>query len=90
MAEVSIEYPQEGEAVSHPTYTFQIQVAEGARHVRLSIDGGPWLACRESLGLWWFDWHGYGPGEHEARARIEKPGEFVMHSDLRRFRVDWG
>ncbi|MBI5242504.1 MAG: hypothetical protein HY922_02325 [Elusimicrobia bacterium] len=88
MADVSIEYPSEGEVVHYHAYTFQVKVVEGALHVRISVDGGPWHPCRESMGLWWYDWCGYASGEHKAMARIEKRGEIVIHSDLRRFKVE--
>ena len=55
--------------------------------VELSIDGGQWLACRESMGLWWHDWEAYGPGEHKAVARIHEGGADIKTSDLRRFTV---
>jgi hypothetical protein len=84
-----VEYPLEGEAVAQPAYTLCIAVARGtADAVEVSIDQGGWLACREGLGLWWFDWSGYEKGDHELTARTRTAGGIVIASDPRRFRVE--
>ncbi len=86
--EVRVDYPQDAEVVLFPYYTYRISVAtpETAK-VEVSINGGDWLACRESLGLWWFDWQGYKPGAHVVTARAEKKnGKFAI-SAPRRFKV---
>lgn len=84
---VRVEYPREGETLAHPSYTFQIGTVPEALRVEVSIDGGEWRPCRESLGLWWYDWEGYASGSHEAVARIEKDKEGILISSRRRFSV---
>ncbi|MBI4375099.1 MAG: hypothetical protein HY549_01490 [Elusimicrobia bacterium] len=87
LASVSIEYPRNGETITHPSYTVQISAIPEAIGVEISIDGGEWLACRESLGLWWYDWERYEPGEHRLLVRISKDGGIVETSTPRRFTV---
>ena len=69
---VRVEYPQEGEVLLHPCYTIRIGTISGANNVEVSIDQGDWRACREALGMWWYDWSDYSKGEHclVARSRI--------------------
>src|SRR4051812_30280503 len=70
---VRIAFPRDGETISHPSYALQIETAEDATCVDVCFDQGEWQPCRESLGLWWFDWSGYDTGEHEVVARVRKP-----------------
>jgi hypothetical protein len=64
---LAIDYPQEGEAIASPTYTFRIDGA--APRVEIAIDGGDWSSCRRSDDFWWFDWSGYDSGRHQAIVR---------------------
>ena len=74
-----IEYPQQGESIVSPTYTFRVGAPAGAESVDVSIDQGPWLACRNAAGYWWYDWSGYEKGEHEIIARTRGPkGRWLM------------
>jgi hypothetical protein len=70
--EVSIDYPQEGEAVWPGQYTIRLTAA-GATQVQLRVGGGAWIDCRESVGHFWYDW---SPSTGEfglyARARVGK------------------
>ncbi len=83
--EVRIAYPKEGEIISGPRYAFQIGTIPQAISVEISIDGGEWKPCRESLGLWWHDWENFNGGAHEAQARIHKDGPAIVFSEVRRF-----
>lgn len=85
--EVWVEYPCDGEVVIHPTYTLQLRAVPEAANVEVSFDDGEWLSCRESLGLWWYDWARYEPGEHKVVARIRKDGTGIEISEPRRFTV---
>ena len=87
---VRVEYPRQGEAIARPSYTLRVAVppGEGIDVVEVAIDGGPWLACREGLGLWWYDWSGYAPGEHEVAARTRLPGGTYAAAAPCRFRVE--
>lgn len=83
--EVWIEYPKAGEVLKRGHYTFQVCAAPQAVHVDLSVDGGPWLPCRESMGLWWHDWDGGQAGAHWATARIHLEGGMFVLSEPRIF-----
>lgn len=82
-----IEYPMQDEAIASPEYTFRIGAPASAAGVDVSIDQGPWLACRKAAGYWWHDWSGYDDGEHEiiartrgenGRWRLSMPHEFIV------------
>lgn len=85
--EVWIEYPKKDEVVGYPTYSIQVATVPEAINVDVSIDQGEWRPCRESLGLWWYDWSGYEAGEHEVVARIRKDHDLLVRSEPRQFRV---
>lgn len=67
---VILDYPREGETVSPGAYA--IRVAAACDHkVEVSIDGGPWAECRQSVGYFWYDWAPSAPGEHRIVARAK-------------------
>ena len=85
-ADIQIDYPQEGEVVGSGHYTVRISAVD-VLDVEVSIDEGPWQACRESAGYWWFDWSGYDSGPHEMMVRgIDSEGDLIESSC--EFRVD--
>ena len=84
---VLVEYPREGEIIMHPTYAFQIGALPAARGVEVSIDNGDWRPCRESFGLWWYDWTDYAKGEHTLAARSRLEDGISAASTLRHFTV---
>jgi hypothetical protein len=84
---VRIEFPRDGETIAHPSYAIRIATSVKAAGVDVCIDQGEWQPCRESLGLWWYDWSGYDCGEHEAVARLRKPDGGSERSDLKVFMV---
>lgn len=85
---VRIAFPGDGETISHPSYSFRIETSAKAAGVDICIDQGDWEPCRESLGLWWYDWNGYDSGEHEAVARLRGPEGRLEISDVRVFMVE--
>ena len=85
---VRVEFPGEGEAIARPSYTFQIAATPGVNGVEVSIDHGDWMPCREALGLWWYDWSGFGMGEHELTARSRMGNGLSTSSAPRLFLVD--
>ncbi|MBI5594760.1 MAG: hypothetical protein HY928_01585 [Elusimicrobia bacterium] len=87
---VRIEFPQENETVVSSLYTFRMVVPEAAVSVDLCIDQGDWMPCRESVGLWWFDWTDFDNGEHEAVCRIRQQDGTVLVSEPRIFFVKRG
>lgn len=84
----AVEYPKRGEKVTSPDYTIRVFAPEPAGSVVLSIDGGPWIACRPSVGYWWFDWSGFGDGEHRIVAALESPDGERFDAEPREFFVE--
>jgi hypothetical protein len=69
---VSIDYPQEGEAVRAGHYSIRLTAA-GASTAQGRFDGGDWLDFREAVGHFWLDWAPrVGKVLLEARARLGK------------------
>lgn len=76
-ADLTIDFPQEGEVITSSHYTIRISATE-ASDVEVSINEGPWQACRESAGYWWFDWSSYESGPHEIMARgVDREGDLI-------------
>lgn len=75
---VKVEYPREGEVIAPPHYTVRISAPVELQRVEMSVNGSEWIPCRESVGLWWFDWSGFEPGVHRLSARVvDGDGETV-------------
>lgn len=85
-----IEYPEEGETVVAPTYSFRVGAPVETDEVEVSIDGGPWQECRRSSDYWWCAWAEYRNGKHQVVARIRGEGERFFYSAPREFAVDVG
>lgn len=84
---LDIDYPSKDEVVNSSHYTFRMTAPEDVSYMEVSIDRGPWLACRCACGFWWFDWTNYQPGVHTLSARaVGRDGEPV-NSLPRRFLV---
>ena len=86
-ARPEIEYPLNDETIVSSQYTFRVAAPAGVDGVDVSIDQGPWLACRNEVGCWWYDWSGYGDGEHEVIARVRGKGGRWRMSDPHEFHV---
>jgi len=84
---VTIDFPQQDEGVAQGNYTFRVGTLPEAEKVEVSIDRGPWLACRKAVGYWWYDWSGYACGIHRLTARAFFPEGSVAVSTQRRFQV---
>lgn len=67
--QVVIDYPQQDEGISSDSYSLRVGTAPAAEKVEVSIDRGPWLACRPAEGYWWYDWSNFAPGVHRVTAR---------------------
>ena len=85
--EVTIDYPQQDEGIPSNTYTIRIGTVPAAEKVEVSIDRGPWLACRLAVGFWWYDWANFAPGVHRLTARALTPDGVTGTSKQRRFQV---
>ena len=84
---VRVDYPQEGETLALASYTFRIGAIPEAAGVEVSIDQGDWRPCRESLGMWWYDWTDGASGEHVLIARTRRGTDLTATSGPRRFSV---
>ncbi len=85
-AYVVIDYPKHQEVITSPYYTIRIGTSPTSS-VEVSIDGGPWMNARESVGYWWYDWHNITPGNHEIIARIKTSDGTYITSKRRRCKV---
>jgi hypothetical protein len=86
-ARLEIDYPNEGETVAAAGYTFRVGAEPRLAFAEVSIDRGPWLPCRQACGFWWYDWSGYGAGEHTIAARAVAQDGRTLNSTPRRFAV---
>lgn len=80
---VVVDYPQEGEILTSPTYTVRVSTS-AAENVHISVDGRDFQPMRESVGFWWYDWANYGAGAHTLVARIQV-GKRFQKSKARSF-----
>ncbi|MFI5360926.1 MAG: hypothetical protein ACHQ49_03055 [Elusimicrobiota bacterium] len=69
-AQLSVDYPRQGETVTGPYYAIRVNAPEEAESVQVAVDLGEWRPCRPSAGFWWCDWSGYESGEHAIAARL--------------------
>lgn len=70
-ARFGIDHPKRNEVVESSEYTLRISAPEDLKRVEVAIDQGEWQPCRQAVGYWWYDWSGYGSGEHEVVSRVE-------------------
>jgi hypothetical protein len=83
---VTIDHPKNLETITARHYTIRIS-AENANGLDISINDGPWQACRHSVGFWWYDWSNFQPGTHQLVARMHtNNGEYLI-SKRRRCKV---
>jgi len=66
---VTLDYPQQGEKITTPGYSLRAGTVGDVEKVEISLNQGPWLACRYSVGYWWYDWCGYAEGRQQAEVR---------------------
>lgn len=83
----SVDFPREGEELSAAGYAFRIGCPGEAREVEVSIDAGPWLPCRFSVGYWWHDFGGGAIGRHSVSARARDNEGVLSVSPARAFSV---
>lgn len=84
---VGLDYPFAGEQIARGPYSFRITAPSDSREVRVSLDDGPWLACRKDDGHWWFDWTAEGAGTHLAVARVIEADGSTIVTQPRLFQV---
>ena len=84
MAKLEIDHPQQDQTVTSAIYTFRVDGPETLALLEISVDRGPWQACRRACGYWWYDWSGYADGEHDVIARIRgRNGRWRMSAPRR-------
>lgn len=66
-----VEFPRKDERIASTDYTIRVSAPESAEKVLVSIDEGEWQPCRPAVGYWWYDWSGYGNGEHRIVVSLE-------------------
>jgi len=84
---IEIDCPHSDETIGPGHYAFRISSSETLVEAEISIDRGPWQACRHACGLWWYDWHADGAREHQVAARGTTRGGEAVNSHFRRFFV---
>lgn len=84
---VMLDYPQSGETVNSPSYTFRVGTSGDMERVEILIQQGAWQLCRHAEGYWWHDWSGYGDGEYHVAARAHMRDGRVIIAEPREFRV---
>jgi hypothetical protein len=72
---ISIDYPQEGEAVYCGHYAIRLFGGNGESQV--SINDGAWQDCRNDAGFSWYDWFPATAGTHRISLRTRINGKWV-------------
>jgi hypothetical protein len=85
-----LDHPQRGEKITSPQYTFRAGAAGNIERVEISINQGPWQACRHSVGYWWYDWSGYSAGRYQAVVRAQTKDGRLFSADPTKFLVVLG
>lgn len=82
-----LDHPQQGEKITAPRYTFRIGTLGGIERVEISLNAGPWQACRHSVGYWWYDWADYAAGRYQAAVRAQTKDGQLFTSGPCKFQV---
>ncbi|MCS7227829.1 MAG: hypothetical protein NZ839_02560 [Endomicrobia bacterium] len=68
--EITIDHPKDGEVITHKTH-YAVRIGTPNQGVvEISIDGSPFVRCRQSVGYWWYDWVNIPSGKHILIARL--------------------
>jgi hypothetical protein len=87
MHKLEVDHPQQDQTVTSSAYTIRVDAPETLASLEVSLDRGPWHACRHACGFWWYDWSGYDSGEHVVVARGQNRDGSPIGSTPRRFSV---
>lgn len=85
-----LDYPQQGEKITAPHYTFRVGTAGDIERVEISLNAGPWQACRHSVGYWWYDWADYTGGRYQAVVKAWARDGRAVTCEPRDFQVAGG
>lgn len=82
-----LDYPQQGEKITAPHYTFRVGTIGDISRVEISLNDGPWQACRNAAGYWWYDWSGYTAGRYQLAVRAQTIDNQEFTSEPCKFQV---
>ena len=82
-----LDYPQPGEKITVPHYTFRVGTTGDIARVEISLNTGPWQACRNAAGYWWYDWSGYTGGRYQLAVRAQTKDSQEFTSEPCKFQV---
>lgn len=85
-----LDHPQQGEKITAPHYTFRVGTAGDIERVEISLNAGPWQACRHSVGYWWYDWADYTGGRYQAVVKAWARDGRAVTCEPRDFQVAGG
>jgi hypothetical protein len=74
---INIDHPSHNDSISRHHYAVRISCAAPGR-AELSVNGGPWMSCREAVGFCWFDWCPSDSGQHVLAVRLLDEHGHVM------------
>ncbi len=82
-----LDYPQQGEKITVPHYTFRVGTIGDIARVEISLNDGPWQACRNAAGYWWYDWSGYTGGRYQLAVRAQTKDNREFTAEPCKFQV---
>jgi len=82
-----LDHPQQGEKITAPRYTFRIGAVGAVERVEISLNEGPWQACRNAVGYWWYDWADYAAGRYQAVVKGQTKDGQAFTSEPCKFQV---
>lgn len=82
-----LDHPQQGEKITTPHYTFRMGTIGDIARVEISLNEGPWKACRNAVGYWWYDWADYAGGRYQVVARAHAKDGQIFTSEPCKFQV---
>jgi len=82
-----LDHPQQGEKITTPRYTFRIGTLGAIERVEISLNEGPWQACRNAVGYWWYDWADYAAGRYQAVVKAQTKDGQAFTSELYKFQA---
>lgn len=82
-----LDHPQQGEKITASQYTFRIGTIGAIERIEISLNEGPWQACRHSVGYWWYDWADYAAGRFQAVVKAQTKDGQTFTSTPSKFQV---
>lgn len=82
-----LDHPQQGEKITVPQYTFRVGTIGAIVRVEISLNDGPWKACRNAVGYWWYDWTDYAAGRYQAAVRAQTKDGHLFTTEPCKFQV---